>query len=269
MIQGQTYTKFLGNADRGENIIGTVGVALQGDLALDDRLHCLHLHIEGGIFTGGLILGVALCLEQGLPENSRHTHTGHRCFLAALTVAALGIFAKSALHRDGVFQDHIVNALAVKLYCHKGTAHHIGTAGTGTGGGHAALQGVGECLVLGIDGVNGPHLRGNGVNDLVVVHTLPAHSLIVQADVTVGINTSGGDQTSLCIDDGAVCRCVNRGGNLQDLSIVAQKHTAVGQVCADHRLNVAVFDQDHRDSLLLIFCFLSDLTDAQNALDSL
>ena len=74
---------------------------------------------------------------------------------------------------------------------------------------------------------------------------------------TVGINTAGGDQTTLCVDDGAIGGCFNGSGNLHNFSVVAQKHTAVRQICANHGLDVAVFNRGRCDRVYIICSNLS------------
>ena len=115
VVQGGLHPEFLGNPHGGEDVVGPVGVALQGDLAVDHRQHGLQLHVEGGILPGQLIVPVALGLEQQLPQQRRHGHAGHGAFLQALAIAALGILAEGALHGGRLLQQHIVHPLA----CHE------------------------------------------------------------------------------------------------------------------------------------------------------
>ena len=163
-----------------------------------------------------------------------------------LAVAALGILAKGALHGDGVLHDHVVHTLAVELDGNKGAANHIGAAGAGAGGGDAATQGVGESFVHGIDGVDGTELGGEGVNDLVIVHALPAHGLVVQADVTVGIHTAGSHKTAFGVNDLSVFGGGDVLSHRGDLAVVADENAAARDVGTGHGLYVAIFDQKHK-----------------------
>ena len=224
-----------------------MGVALQGDLAVDYRQHGLQLHVEGGILSGQLIVPVALGLEQQLPQQRRHGHAGHGAFLQALAIAALGILAEGALHGGRLLQQHIVHPLACQLQHREGAAHHVGAAGAGAGGGHAAPDGVGEGLVLGVDGVDGPQLGSQGVHDLVIVHALPAHALVVQADVAVGLHAAGSQQAAAGVDDGAALRGVDVGRHGGDAAIFGQQ-AAVGDIRPGDGLYVSVTDQQHSNT---------------------
>ena len=246
VVQGGLHPEFLGNPHGGEDVVGPVSVAFQGNFTVDDRQHGLQLHVEGGILPGQLIVPVALGLEQQLPQQRRHGHAGHGAFLQALAIAALGILAEGALHGGGLLQQHIVHPLACQLQHREGAAHHVGAAGAGAGGGDTAPQGVGEGTVLRIDGVDGPQLRRQGFHDLIVVHALPAQTLIVQTDVTVGLHAAGGQQTAACVDDGAALRGVDVGGDGGDAAILRQQ-AAVGQLRPDDGLDVGVLNEDHGD----------------------
>ena len=249
VVQGGLHPEFLGDPHGGEDVVGPVGVALQGNLAVDHRQHGLQLHVEGGILSGQLVVPVALGLEQQLTQQRRHGHAGHGAFLHALTVAALGILAEGALHGGGLLQQHIVHPLAGQLQHREGAAHHVGTAGAGAGGGDAAAESVGECPVLGVDGVDGPQLGGQRLHHLVVVHALPAQALVVQADVAVGLHTAGGQQAAAGIDDGAALRRVDVGSDGGDAAAVGQQ-TAARNVRARDGLYVSVLDQQHSDTSL-------------------
>ena len=91
-----------------------------------------------------------------------------------------------------------------------------------------------------------PQLRRQGFHDLIVVHALPAQTLIVQTDVTVGLHAAGGQQTAVCVDDGAALRGVDVGGNGGDAAILRQQ-AAVGQLRPDDGHDVGVLNEDHGD----------------------
>ena len=243
MIQRQLDTEFLGNADGSQNIIGTVSMSLQRKLALNDGDHGFQLHVKGRILSGLLVLQITLGLEQQLPKQSGGAHSGHGTLLSALTVAALGILAEGALHGDGILDDHIVHTLAVELDGDKRAADHVGTAGTGAGCGDAAADGVIERFVHGIDRINGTQLRGNGINDFVVVHAFPTHGLVVKSDVAMGIHTAGSHQTTLSIDDLSALGSGDLLRNGDNLAVITDENAAAGKIAACHRFDVTVFDQ--------------------------
>lgn len=136
--------------------------------------------------------------------------------------------------------------LARELDGGKGAAHHVGAARTGAGGSDAALEGVAKGLVHGIDGINGPQLGGDGIHDLVVVVTFPAHPLVVQADVAMSFHTARGDQSPPRVDDPGVRGSADILPHCHDLSVVADEHLAAGVFRSGHGLDVPILDQKHR-----------------------
>ena len=252
MVHGHLDAEFFGNADRSQNVVGPVCMALQRDLALDDRDHGLQLHVKAGIFAGFLVLKVPSGLEQQLAKQSSGSHTGGGALLHALAVAALGVLAEGGLHGNGVLNDHLIHPLAGELDGSKGAAHHVSAAGTGAGGGNTPPDGQGEGLVLGIDGVDGPQVGSQGIDDFIVIPAFPAHGLVVQTDVAMGIHTARGHQTALGINDLGF-GCIDDGGDLQNFAVVTDEDAAVFQVGACHSLDMSVFDQKHSKSLLFLF----------------
>ena len=246
VVQRGLDAELLGDTDGGEDVVGPVSVAFQGNFTVDDRQHGLQLHVEGGILPGQLIIPVTASLEQQLPQQCCHRHPGHGTLLQALSVAALGVFAEGAFHGGGLLQQHIVYPFTGQLQHREGAAHHVGAAGAGAGGGDTTPQGVGEGTVLRIDGVDGPQLRRQGFHDLIVVHALPAQTLIVQTDVTVGLHAAGGQQTAACVDDGAALWGVDVGSDGGDAAILRQQ-AAVGQLRPDDGHDVGVLNEDHGD----------------------
>ncbi len=178
------------------------------------------------------------------------------CFLT-LSIATLRIFAERALHRRRRPQDHLVNALARQLENGERAADDVCTAGAGAGCRHAAAQRQTERLVLRIDRVDRAQLRRQRVNDLIVVHTLPTHGLIVKADVAVRLHAARREQPPLCVDDLCVCGCVNYRRDCGNFSILDQQ-TSIRNVRSGHRFDVCVLNQQHIVSPFTapIRCFL-------------
>ena len=245
MVQGQLQAKFLSDADGGKDIIVPVGMDLQGQLALHHGDHALQLHIKGRGLARFLVLQIAAGLEQKLPQQGGHAHPGHGGLFARLTVAALGVFAEGALHGQRLLDEHLVHPAAGKLDGGEGAAHHIGAARAGAGGGHAAPQGVFQALIQRVDRVDGPHLRGDGIHDLVVVVALPAHALVVQTHMAVGLHAAGGHQPSAGVDDLGVGRRFYGLAHGEDPSVVADEDLAAGIFRSGHGLDVSVFDEKH------------------------
>ena len=84
-----------------------------------------------------------------------------------------------------------VDALSGQLYDDERAADDVCAAGSGAGRRHAAAQGQPEGLVLRIDGVDGAQLRRQRLDDLIIIHALPAHALVVEADMAVRLHAAG------------------------------------------------------------------------------
>ena len=217
-------------------------MALDGDLAVDDRQHGLQLHVKGRILARRDVIAVADRAHQQLTQHRRHSHTGHGA-LFVLAVAALRVFAEGALHCRRGADDHLVHALADQLDDGKRTADHVGASRAGADRRYAAAQGVAERLVHRVDGVDRAKLRRQRLDDLVVVHAFPTHRLVVKADMAVCLHAARRDQTALRVDDAGVRRCVDDRCDGGDLAVLDQK-AAVLQLRPCHRLDVRVANQD-------------------------
>ena len=198
MVQGDIHVKFLGDAQRGEDIVRPVGVGLQRNFLVNHRQHSLQLHIHRGLFgvfrVGGIgFFGLVVfhCPGQQVPQQRRRAHAGNRHFFLA-AVNPLGVFAKGAFHSHRIFEDHVVYPLAVHLDCHKGSAHHVAAAGAGHRSGDAGGRRLGQGFVHRLDGVNGPDMRRHGVGAFIAVCAFKADGGFLQADVAMAVHQAGG-----------------------------------------------------------------------------
>ena len=247
VIQRDVNVKFAGNAQGGENVIRPMGMSFQRNFFVDHRQQSFQLHIEGPgffrIFFGGFHLGgITLRLEKLLPQQRCDCHTGHRLLFAVLTIAALGIFAKGDLHGCGILDDHIVYAVAVQLQRHERAAQNVGGAGAGHGGGHAALQRVGEGLAPGIDAVDGPQFRRDRAGIFVRVVALPANAFFVDADVAVRVDKAWRYQTAGSVQYLRALRHIDFRTDRGDFSIVTDEQLAVFDFFAHHGLDLSAAD---------------------------
>lgn len=103
--------------------------------------------------------------------------------------------------------------------------------GPGAGRRHAAAQGQPEGLVLRIDGVDGAQLRRQRLDDLIIIHALPAHALVVEADMAVRLDAAGREQAALRIESLNALRRVDRLADGGDFPVF-EEQAAVFQVRA-------------------------------------
>ena len=218
-------------------------MSLQRNLALDDGDHSLKLHIEARRLARLLCLAVTSGLEEQLAEHRRYRHSGHGRFLAVLTVYALWILAKGALHRHGILDYHIVNAATDELYCRKCSANNVGTAGTCTGRGNSALDRKTEGLVNGVNAVDGAHMRSDRIRHLVVVSALPTHRGVVNSDMAMSLNASGSNKATCGVDNRRTRDLDLTRADLGDLAVIVDQHVAAVNIRARHRLYFSVFDK--------------------------
>ena len=264
VIQRNIHVKFLGNTQSSKNIICPMRMGLQRDLLTNYRQQRFQFHIEGTLLRritfGRLhISGIFLCFEELFPKQTGNRHTGHGCFLAVLTVAALRIFAKGDLHGRRKLDDHVINAVPIQLHGDEGAAQYVGRAGAGHSGGHAARNGFGKGLVAGIDSVNSTQLWGHGTGILVYVIALPAHTFLFHADMAMRVHKAGRDQAACRVQYRGISRCVYLFANSGDSTIVADQHIALhhffdkvpkelGALLQGHsRIKAAEIDLSHPD----------------------
>ena len=250
VVQRELQAKLARDAHGRQDIIRAVGVALERDLAVDHGQHGLELHVERRILARRLVVAVAERAQQQLAQQGGDRHARHGALALVVAVAALGILAKGALHRGGRAQNHPVDALSCQLYDGERAADDVCAAGSGAGRRHAAAQGQPEGLVLRIDGVDGAQLRRQRLDDLIIIHALPAHALVVEADMAVGIDKAGGDDASGGVDD----RCALGGGeacsDLFDLAVLDQDVTTF-QIGTCHGLDMTVLNKNYHVNFLL------------------
>ena len=79
----------------------------------------------------------------------------------------------------------------------EGAAQHVGAARAGAHGGDAALQGAAYPQLQGVEAVDAPKVGGHNVSHLVVVVAFKAHTVVVQAQMAVGINEAGVEAQTL------------------------------------------------------------------------
>ena len=250
VVQGNLQIELLGDAQGGKNVVGAVGVGLQGDFPAHYRPHGVQLHVKIRFFLRlALFIGFPFLLifpgfEEQPPEQGGGAHPGGRDLLLA-AVNPLGIFAEGYFHRRRVLDHHFIHPLAAELDGAEGAAHHIGAAGAGDGAGNAGFQRLGKALVHGVDGVNAPHLGGNGVGGLVDIVAHPAHNLFLQADVAVGLHKARRHQAARSVINfrpGGRFQPRAHGGNFP---VVSNEDVPAGDVRAFHGFYMPVFQKNH------------------------
>ena len=112
VFQRQIEVQFLGQTDRGQNIVCLMGMDLHRDLFLDDRDHRFALVVEGRHLGNIVPCCFFLCqilfgFEYHIAHNSCRGHTGAVAFVL---VASLRILAEGAFHSDRIFDDHVIHA---------------------------------------------------------------------------------------------------------------------------------------------------------------
>ena len=247
MVQRELQAKLARDAHGRQDIVRAVGVALERDLAVDHGQHGLELHVERRILARLLVVAVAERAQQQLAQQGGDRHARHGALALVVAVAALGILAEGALHRGGRAQNHPVDALSGQLYDGERAADDVCAAGSGAGRRHAAAQGQPEGLVLRIDGVDGAQLRRQRLDDLIIIHALPAHALVVEADMAVRLHAAGREQAALRIESLNALRRVDRLADGGDFPVF-EEQAAVFQVRPGHGLDICVADQQHRCS---------------------
>ena len=95
-----------------------------------------------------------------------------------------------------------------------------------------------------VDRVDGAQLRRHRVDDFIIIHALPAHSLIVKADVAVRLHAARREQPSLRINDLHACGRADHRRDGGDFSVLDQQ-TAVRKVFSGHGFDMCVLDQQH------------------------
>ena len=248
MVERELEIKFSGDADGGKDIVGAVCMRLERNFLLHDGQHRLQLHIECGIFPCQLVVTVAQRLEKQLAQKPCRAHSRHGALFHVRAVAALGIFAEGALHGGGILQHHVIHALARELYGHKRTADHVRAARTGACGGHAAAQCKAKRLVLRVDGVDRAQLRCERLDDLVIIHALPADAFVVQANMAVRFDAARCDETAFGVNDLAACGRFKGLRDRCDFTAVCYKNTAARDGCGGNRIDVGIFNQKHGES---------------------
>ena len=192
MLDGIVQLEFLRDADSGEDIVRAVRVHFQRDFAAQHPGESILLEVKGGalVLRASHLLQVFAGGEEGL---AHHRGGGHAGFghLALAAVAALGIFAKGALHGERLGHDHIVHVFAVGLHGHELAADHIGGAGPGGDQRHPVLIGFHKAAVRGVDRIERAQLRGDRIGDFVAIGAFLADTILPHADVAVRVYNAG------------------------------------------------------------------------------
>ena len=230
VLQSHFDSKLFGNADGGTDIVGPVGMGLQGDLALKDRDQSFHLHIIlgllGNVIAGGLLPG------KIIPGGEQHFTQlgggGHPGGITFILVATLGVFTKGTFHGHRVPDHHVIHAVAIGLDGKEGAAQHIGAAWAGAHGGNTANKGLANAKLLRIEAVNAAELGGDNVVHLVVVSSLVAHAVVVQSQMAVGVNKAGIDTQSDDVYDFLTSLGGEVRGDFRDPSVFQPQVSLIG-----------------------------------------
>ena len=188
--------ELFGDAHPGGNVVGPVGVDVDGQLPPHHGQQRLQLGVKLGallvlvLLRPVQLLAVLQGLGQILPDDGRRGHTGDGG-LVPLVIHALGVLSQGHLHGRRGLDDHLVHPPSGGLDGGELAAHRVGGAGAGEHRGHAPLPCLLKAAVLGIDGVDGPQVRGAGVGGLVAVVPLKTHCVPEHPQVAVGVDKAG------------------------------------------------------------------------------
>lgn len=199
VLDGIIQMIFLCNADGGGDVVGAVAVDTHLHLAPNHRYQRIQLKVGGGRF-GGIafrcfqLVGIYLGVVEGFPQQRRHGHSGLGHLFAVAAIAVFGVFSQRHLHLSGAGDDDIKEGIPVfALKADAGAADDVGGTGTGIAGSETGFPSFGDGQVMGIDGVDGPQLGGDGVGDLVAVPDVGSGGGLGEGgDMGVGVDEAGG-----------------------------------------------------------------------------
>ena len=240
MLQRQAQVELPRDAQRREDVVGLMGVGLQGDLTRQHRQQGLELLVVGGHFgyiaVGRLLAGAVVPrLHQRAAQERRRGHAGG---IALVAVAALGVLAEGTFHGNRVAHDHFVHAIAHGFHGQKGAAKHVGAARAGADAGHAGPARVRQRRVTRVDAVDRAQLRRPDVVHLVVVAALVPDPIAIKADMGVGIDKTGINLQPIGVKHSSVCRGSQIGSDGGNFT-VGQQNVSLAGVAVDSVMDEA------------------------------
>ena len=224
MLQRDLHVEFLRDPQRCENIVGLMGVRLQRQLAMQYRPQRFQLHIVSRqlafIAARGQHLPVVFSgLQKHFAQLGCRRHPG---IVILIFITALRVLAKRAFHRDFLFHDHLIDALADRLDRRERTAQHIRTARSGADGCDAGQRRFTERRIHRIDAVDRAQLRRQDIRHLIAVVALKTNPGAVQADVAMRLDKAWINVFIRRVDDLAVLRHDQILTDRRDLALVRQ-----------------------------------------------
>lgn len=152
VLQRDAHAELMGDAQRGEDIVGLVGVGLQRDGAVQHRQQGLPFLVVGRQLGGVAVRrlfagGVVLCRRQRAAQDGGGGHAGR---VALVFIHPLGVLAEGTLHRRRVFDDHVVHPVAHGFHGQEGAAQYVGAARPGADAGDAGIAGRRQAGVAGL-----------------------------------------------------------------------------------------------------------------------
>ena len=244
MLQRQAQVELPRDAQRREDVVGLMGVGLQGDLTRQHRQQGLELLVVGGHFgyiaVGRLLAGAVVPrLHQRAAQERRRGHAGG---IALVAVAALGVLAEGTFHGNRVAHDHFVHTVAHGFHGQKGAAKHIGAARASADAGHAGPARVRQRRVTRVDAVDRAQLRRPDVVHLVVVAALVPDAVAVQANVSMGIDKTGINLQPIGVENRGVRRGSQIGSDGGNFA-VGQQNVSLAGIAVDSVMDEAAADE--------------------------
>ncbi len=190
VFDDEPVPEFLRETDSGADVVHPMCVVPYGDLAVEDQQKCLHAEvafrlaqrfpilIRLGVFDRLQrrvvvpVLAILDGIEERLPHQVRRSHPGARRAAQVLS-HAFRVLPERHFHTGRFADHHVVGDEAERL-----DDGHLPADGISRPVGdpecrYAAAPGILEPDVLRVDGIEHPHVRSDGIGDLVGVMIVP------------------------------------------------------------------------------------------------
>ena len=204
VVDDETVAEFLGQADGGGDVVGTVAVLIPGELAVEDVGQGLldQVTVERGAlgFRLGSFGPVVPCLDEGVADDLDGAHPRRRGDLL-LPVHAFRVLAERGFHGQILRHEHLVDDPSPGLEEGGATADGVAGSGLDERRGDSPTQRILESEIGRVDAVERAQARPIGIGHLIRIVTGPAFAVLMHAEVAVGFDETGQDPASASIDD--------------------------------------------------------------------
>ena len=185
------YRKFLGDAQRSENIIRPMCVKMCRTRAVQHRQQRLIFRIIlrqiRWIFRVLLLFSVLLRLVQRLPNERGRCHARHRRLIFVI-VARFWVLSQRKLHRARLFDNHVINAASCRLNRRNLSGNRVAAARRPQTAGDSRFARLLKAAFHRVDAVNHAQLRRDRVGVLISVLPFETEGILKQAQMRVRID---------------------------------------------------------------------------------